>query len=298
MKSVDDPQLFLTPRELASEVSSLFSLPDLVIRACTVMESPTASAQDLIEVIELDANLTATVLRLANSALYGSRGKVETLTRAVALIGHNALRDLVLATAAVNTFRDIPAEFVDMNTFWDNSATSAVLARLLADRIRMRDGESLFLAGLLLGVGRLVFYVRRPAQYREALEHAREISLAEAEHRVFGFSHAELGAALLESWGLPEKLTLAVCYQLDPAATPDYAKEVALIHLAGDLAANLAPCLKTEYEPETYRPDSRATNSMQLLGLTPATLKEISLEGQVASLEISEILHPCTSVTY
>lgn len=288
----------MTPHELASEVSSLFSLPDLVIRACTVMESPTASAQDLIEVIELDANLTATVLRLANSALYGSRGKVETLTRAVALIGHNALRDLVLATAAVNTFRDIPAEFVDMDTFWDNSATSAVLARLLADRLRMRDGESLFLAGLLLGVGRLVFYVRRPVQYREALEHAREISLADAERRVFGFSHAELGAALLESWGLPEKLTLAVRHQLDPASAPDFAKEVAVIHLAGDLAANLAPCLKTEYEPETYRPDSRATDSMQLLGLSPATLKEISLEGQVASLEISEILHPCTSVTY
>jgi HD-like signal output (HDOD) protein len=298
MKSVDCLQLFLTPRELANEVSSLFSLPDLVIRACTVMESPTASVQDLIEVIELDANLTATVLRLANSALYGSRGKIETLTRAVALIGHNALRDLVLATAAVNTFRDIPAEFVDMNTFWDNSTTSAMLARLLADRLRMRDGESLFLAGLLLGVGRLVFYVRRPAQYREALEHAREISLADAERRVFGFSHADLGAALLESWGLPEKLTLAVRYQLDPTATPDFAKEVALIHLAGDLAANLAPCLKTEYEPETYRPDSRATDSMQLLGLSPATLKEISLEGQVASLEISEILHPCTSVTY
>lgn len=289
-----------TPHELASEVSSLFSLPDLVIRACTVMKSPTASAQDLIEVIELDANLTATVLRLANSALYGSRGKVETLTRAVALIGHNAMRDLVLATAAVNTFRDIPAEFVDMNTFWDNSATSAVLARLIADRLRMRDAESLFLAGLLLGVGRLVFYVRRPAQYREALQQAQqnEISLADAEHRVFGFSHAELGAALLESWGLPEKLTLPVRHQLDPAATPDFAKEVAVIHLAGDLAANLAPCLKTEYEPETYRPDSRATNSMQLLGLTPATLKEISLEAQVASLEIIEILHPCTSVTY
>jgi len=286
--------------ELASEVSSLFSLPDLVTRACTVMESPTASAQDLVEVIELDTNLTATVLRLANSALYGSRGKVETLTRAVALIGHNALRDLVLATAAVNTFRDIPAEFVDMNTFWDNSATSAVLARLIADRLRMRDGESLFLAGLLLGVGRLVFYVRRPAQYREALRHAQqnEISLTDAERRVFGFSHAELGAALLESWGLPKKLTLAVRYQLDPASAPDFAKEVAVIHLAGDLAANLAPCLKTEYEPETYRPDNRAKDSMQLLGISPATLKEISLEGQAASLEISEILHPCTSVTY
>ncbi|MBP9916510.1 MAG: HDOD domain-containing protein, partial [Thiobacillaceae bacterium] len=91
----------MTPQELAGEVSSLFSLPDLVIRACAVMDSPTATAQDLIEVIEMDANLVATVLRLANSALYAGRGNIATLNRAVALIGQNAVRDLVLATAAV-----------------------------------------------------------------------------------------------------------------------------------------------------------------------------------------------------
>lgn len=288
----------MTPHELAGEVSTLFSLPDLVVRACAVMDSPSATAQDLIEVIELDANLAATVLRLANSALYGGRGGVETLTRAVSLVGHNAVRDLVLATAAVQSFRDIPAEFVDMNTFWDNSATSAMLARLIAGHLRMRDGETLFLTGLLQGVGRLVFYVRRPAQYREVLRQAQTMSLDEAECQVFGFSHAEVGAALLESWGLPERLTLPVRHQLDPAAAPNFVKEVALIHLVGDLAANLAPCLKSEYEPESYVPGDRARDSMQLLGLSLATVKEISLEAQSASLEIAEILHPCTSVAY
>ncbi len=288
----------MTPHALAGEVSTLFSLPDLVLRACAVMDSPSASAGDLIEVIEFDANLAATVLRLANSALYSGRGKTETLTRAVTLIGHNTLRDLVLATAAVNTFRDIPAEFVDMDTFWDHSATSAVLARLIADHLRLHDGESLFLAGLLHAVGRLVFYVRRPAQYREVLGQMHETTLDDAERQTFGFSHAELGAALLESWGLPEKLTLPVRHQLDPTAAPDFMKQVAVIHLAGDLAANLAPCLKAEYEPETYRPDNRAAHSMEMLGLTPAALKEISLEAQAASLEVAEILHPCTGITY
>jgi HD-like signal output (HDOD) protein len=290
----------MTPRDLAGEVSSLFSLPDLVVRACAVMDSPTATAQDLVDVVELDANLALTVLRLANSALYAGRGRVDTLSRAVALVGHNALRDLVLATAAVDTFRGIPEEFVDMDSFWENSTACAVIARLIAGRGRMKEGESLFLAGLLHSVGRLVFYARRPAECLELLAPVRagELSLSDAEVRVFGFSHAELGATLLESWGLPERLHVPVRFQLDPLAAPNFVREAAILHLAAEMACDIAPCLKTLQEAETFVPDPRCIPCMQLLGLTPAALTEISLDAMAASLEVIEIIRPTTSVTY
>ncbi len=290
----------MTPHELAREVSTLFSLPDLVIRASAVMDSPTATAQDLIEVIELDANLALTVLRLSNSALYGGRGRIETLRHAVTLIGHNALRDLVLATAAVKVFRDIPAEFLDMETYWENSTTCGVLAGLIADYVHLRGGEALFLAGLLHSVGRLVFYVRRPKEYREVLRRVQMegMSLGDAEQSIFGFSHADLGAALLETWRVPEKLVVAVHFQLNPESAPCFDKEVAAVSLASDLAANLAPSLRTTYESETYLPDRHASYSMQSLGLTPAALAEICLEAQAASLEVIEIINPCTHIVF
>lgn len=290
----------MTPSQLASEVSSLFSLPDLVVRACAVMDSPTATAQDLIEVIELDANLVATVLRLANSALYAGRARVDSLSRAVIFIGHNALRDLVLATSAVDTFRGIPAEFVDMRTYWENSTTCAVVARLIGGRGRMREGESLFLAGLLHGIGRLVFYVRRPEEYRQvlALMVSEDLSLDAAEHRVFGFGHADVGAALLEAWGLPERLYLPVRHQMTPASAPAFNREVAVIHLACRLSCSITPCLKTGDEPKPFVPDETALECMQLLGLTPAALAEISLDAMAASLEVNEIIQPATAVTY
>jgi HD-like signal output (HDOD) protein len=290
----------MTPQELAGEVSSLFSLPDLVVRACAVMDSPSSTAQDLIEVIELDANLAATVLRLANSVLFAGRGNIATLNRAVALIGQNAVRDLVLATAAVDTFRGVSKEAVDMDSFWENSTTCAVIVRLIAGRGRMRDGESLFLSGLLHSVGRLVFLARLPVECGEALALVRsgELSLNDAEVRVFGFSHAEVGAALLEGWGLPERLYLPVRYQLDPAVAPDFPRECAILHLAAEMACDIAPCLKTMHEAETYVPNPLAVDCMQLLGLTPAVLTEISLDAMAASLEVLEIIKPTTSVTY
>ncbi len=290
----------MTPKELAGEVHSLFSLPDLVIRACAVMDAPAATAQDLVEIVELDANLAATVLRLANSALYAGRGRIDSLSRAVMLIGHNALRDLVLATAAVSTFRGIPKEFVDMDSFWENSTTCAVIARLIAGRGRMREGESLFLSGLMHGIGRLVFYVRRPDDYRDVLTLSRdtELTLAEAESRVFGFHYAELGAALLEDWGLPERLYLPVRHQLAPMSAPAFPRETAILHLATEMTCDIAPCLKTACESEPYVPDPNALPCMQLLGLTPAAMTEISLDAMAASLEVLEIIRPATSVHY
>lgn len=283
-----------SPQSLAGEVSSLFTLPDMVMRAVAVMDSPTGTAQELVEVIELDAGLAATVLKLANSALYGHLGKVETLSHAVAMIGHKALKDLVLATSAVRAFKDIPAGFVDMDTFWDNSITCGVLAKLIARQARLAESETLFIAGLLHGVGRLVFYAQRPSEYRQVLELVQggENDLTAAERQVFGFDYADLGAALLEAWKLPEKLQVAVGYHQHPATAPGYPKEVAVVHLANRITATLAPCLKTQVEPGQYTPDATATAALETLGIAPGDLDEIRLDALAASLEVIEIIHP------
>lgn len=297
------PALSICPaaHALADEVHSLFSLPEAALRACAVLDAPHSTAQDLIEVIELDANIAATVLRLANSALYGQRGKVDTLSRAVALIGQRALRDLVLATAAVSTFRGIPAEFVDMQTHWDNSTACGVAARLTAVWLRLREADALFLAGLLHGVGRLAFYARRPAGYRRVLQHrfADGTPIHQVETEEFGFDHAELGAALLHAWRLPPRLCAAVRFQHQPipAATP-HAHEIAVLHLAVHMAAYLAPGLKTKREPPPYQPDDQARRALAALNLTQAQAQEIHLEALAAGQEILEILQPATRIGF
>jgi HD-like signal output (HDOD) protein len=290
----------LTPEALVGEVSSLFTLPDLVVRALGVMDSPKASAQDLVEVIELDAGLAAMVLKLANSAMYGHMGRVDTLGRAVALIGHKALRDLVLATSAVRTFKDIPAEFVDMDTFWDSSITCGVLARLIARYARLTEVETLFLGGLLHGVGRLVFYARRPAQYREviALTQTQGLRLHLAERAVFGFDFTAVGAALMQAWHLPERLVATLRDQHAETPPPGLEKEVAAIRLACAMTEHLAPCLKSQEPGEDFKPDEEIAPTLTTLGLSPAALAEINMEALAASLEVIEIMHPGASIIF
>ncbi len=282
----------MNAQTLAREATALFSLPNVAIRASAAMDAPGGSAQDLVDIIETDVGLTATVLRLANSVLFNHFGKVESLNHAVAIVGHKALRDLVLASSAVNTFKGIPAEFVDMETFWDNSITCGVLSQQIARRLRMPEAEAMFVYGLLHGVGRLVFYSRRPGDYRVALSyaHSGERELTAAERDVFGFTYAQLGAALLSAWDLPQRLCTAIEYQLNPEEAPVFKKEAAIVHLANEITANLAPCIKTQDQPE---PNSKSTLLYAAkLGLDEAALEEIRTATLAASLEIIEIIYP------
>lgn len=289
----------MTPQTLAREAGTLFSLPQAVLRISELICSPDHTASQLAEVVELDAGLTARVLRLANSAMFGRSGNVDTVTRAVAMIGENALRDLVMATSVTQVFKGIPEDFVDMASFWDNSATCGVGARLLAGRMGIRDGERLFVAGLLHGIGHLVFFSRRPDQYREVLKvrDKGEAAILAEERRIFGFDYADLGAALAEAWQLPVFFQEVIGFQLEPQRSESYPRECAILHLARDMAASLAPSLKTREPPGDWAA-ARDTMAWQLSALTPEVLEEVRLEALAQAFEVIEIINPGATTIY
>jgi HD-like signal output (HDOD) protein len=289
----------MTPDDLVQEVSSLFSLPEVAVRVNELLDAPNTTIQDLSEVIQLDAGLTSRLLRLANSAYYGLPSKVETVSLAITMIGQRTLRDLVLSTSVVSVFKDIPSEFVDMRDFWDNSTTCGVVARNLGRLCRMRDSEHLFIAGLLHAVGRLVFYARRPQQYREVLRASgldRQALVAE-ERRVFGFTYADLGAALLRAWRLPEVLHAAVAHHLEPGRATVYTREVAIVHVARDVADGLTPDIKAHASLADYTPGFDA-EAWESLGLDTAVLPDLRQTSLYQAFEVLEIINPRATLIY
>lgn len=289
----------MTPQALVQDAGALFSLPEAALRVNELIHSPDYSVQRLAEVIELDPGLTLRVLRLANSPLFGHVSRIDKVSRAIVLIGEKALRDLVLATSVTNVFKGIPAEFVDMSTFWDNSATCGVVARLLAGECRIREGERLFVAGLLHGIGRLVFYSRQPDRYRAVLKvraDGEQAVLAE-EVRVFGFTFADLGAALLASWKLPEFFQVVVANQLAPSKAETFRKETAILHVARDMAASLAPSLKARQPAQAWQagfdPDAG-----DMLGLDRDKLESVRMDALGQAFDIIDIINPGASTIF
>jgi HD-like signal output (HDOD) protein len=229
---------------------------------------------------------------LVNSAYYGLAYPVETVSQAIALIGQRELRDLVMATSAVNLFKGLPPEQINMEQFWFHSVACGIAARELARRCRLPEGERLFLAGLLHGVGRLIFYSQCVDQYREVLQRVEqeEQAVVAVEQQVFGFNYAELSAELLKHWRFPDRLWVAVAHHLDPADAPCYWLEATILHAASYVASSLQPGVNTD--GLNARLSAILASLASMLELDAESLASLPAEINVQVLEVFEIVQP------
>jgi len=285
----------MTARSLAHEVATLklFSLPDVVVRLNELLEWPGTTNAEIGEALMSDPALSARTLRLANSAFYALPSKVETISRAIALLGRNCLKNLVFTSHVAHAFKGIPAQTVDMDRFWLNSVACGVIARSLAFRARIFDSEPLFIAGLLHKIGRLMFLCARAAQYREVLlvKDMGEQATLQAEERVFGFTHAELGAELLMLWKLPERQYTIAAHYPDPLASIAYRKEVAIVHVASSLACGIEPGVDVpqDSDPESIPFDQKI---WEISGLSAEIIPTVLQDAWIQTFEILEIIRP------
>lgn len=230
------------PDEIAdrwvSEVTGLVSPPDICSRIFDLMQSPDSSASEFGEVISHDPNLTARLLKLVNSALYNFPNKIDTVSRAISIIGTRELYSLVVAVSAIKSFSNIPCSLANMDTFWRHSIFCGIIASNLGRRCNILHPERMFVAGLLHDIGSLVCFYQAPDVSSELIMIAQgdEDTLHKAERSEFGFSHADLGSKLLNSWNMPETVINAVLNHHSPANSEIKHKEAWIICLADSLA--------------------------------------------------------------
>ena len=169
----------------------------------------------------------------SSDLLYGFPQTIDSVSRAVALVGAKELSTLALGISAINYFHDIPAELVDMKTFWRHSITCGIFAKLLAGTQTGLAPERFFIAGLLHDVGRLIMFKKLPYASTEAMLFAREnsIPLVEAERSIMEFCHTDISEPLLASWKFPEGLSNMINFHHNPMEFPN-PLEPAIIHIA------------------------------------------------------------------
>jgi len=225
----------ITIEKLVENSGKLGSLPAIVHRIFAEMDSPNSTAIRIGRIINDDPAITARLLKLVNSPFYGFTSKVDTVYRAIALIGHRELHSVVLAASAIKVFSGIPSDLVSMPIFWKRSLYTAVVARVLAAFRREKEIERFFIAGLLHDIGSLLLYLQLPEQMTQAikLHQSEHMPLWQAEKEIMGFDHAQVGGDLLKKWSLPPILCQSVRYHLYPENAPESYKDGAqLVHLA------------------------------------------------------------------
>ncbi len=196
------------PKKIIQSRIKLPSLPTIFHQINEAINDPKCSATHIANIICKDQSLSARLLQMVNSAFYNFPSKIDTISRAVAIIGTKQLSTLSLGTCALAVFKDVPSDLIDMKSFWKHSVACGIIARILASYKNNTLTEVFFVGGLLHDIGRLILFMSIPEIAKEALLKAKETGcmLHQAENDLIGFDHSKMGGILLKEWKLPLSL--------------------------------------------------------------------------------------------
>ena len=231
----------MTATEIIQRVKNLPPVSQAALKLVNLLEQASISNDEIVEVIKCDNVLTAKLLRACNSPYFGLDDPVASVDQAVLLLGHQQILHIVLTLAFGSAMVvPLPGYAVEAEELWRHSLMTATAAEIVAAEAGEMNVEApvAFTVGLLHDIGKLALSQAITPEFqlelRQLVEQAR-CSRAEAERRVLGVDHAEIGACLLKSWNLPDEIVEAVAHHHQPVCEPRPKLSV-ITHLANCLA--------------------------------------------------------------
>jgi HD-like signal output (HDOD) protein len=192
----------MSVQHYATKASDIFVLPDAVTQIKRLIDDPATSMQDIADVI----NLTIQILKLANSALYKFPNTIESISKAIQVIGTKSIYDLVVAYGVAKALSSAKKDVISLDRFWEQSVCCAVLAKLFADKFGVKATERLFVAGLLHNVGELAMVALNPDAARTCASYSEQVTPAQQQQQTLGFHYVDVSAAIIKLWGIPETI--------------------------------------------------------------------------------------------
>lgn len=197
------------------------SPPTVILRVLDQASKPDCTIGDLCQIIHMDPGLSGRVLRIVNSALFGLSRPVTSIQRALAVVGLNSTRLLVLAISFPEMQRKLARVEAEVTRrYWKASVAGAIVARELARKMRAGDPEDDMVAGLLRDLGELILQQIMPDDYQRVLKATEAdvpASRIDLEESHCGLHHAEVSAFILDRWRLPAEVTEAIRHHHRPA---------------------------------------------------------------------------------
>jgi len=223
---MEDLQLETKKKVLA--VKDLPTLPKVLEEVSKLVEDPNSSTEKIAKVISRDQVLSAKVLKMVNSPIYGFPRRISTIQHALVLLGFNVIKGLIISTSVF----DIMTK--SMVGLWEHSLGCALAASVIAKKVGFKDPEEYAVAGLLHDLGKVIALVQLPELKEEvdAVVKKEDLSYYEAERKVMGFAHDRINAWLADYWNLPLRLREALAWHHKVKSAQHHPDMAAVVHLA------------------------------------------------------------------
>ena len=221
--------------EIVAKIESLATLPEVTARINAVVRDPNSDPSDLEEVIKHDPALVARILKAVNSAFFGLSNEINTVGRAIVMLGFNQVNQLALAASLGQLFKGNICKGVPAKQLWGHCIAVGVVARDMGGKIRPELAEEAFMAGMTHDLGLLASLTAMPEQLAAACDLAKSDPrpFCDIEREAMGFDHQQLGKALTRAWNFPPICQLSAGHHHDPLAVD--AEErlvVGIVHVA------------------------------------------------------------------
>ncbi|MBW1914842.1 MAG: HDOD domain-containing protein [Deltaproteobacteria bacterium] len=217
------PEGQLTGKELKEailkSVGDLPPMPQVAQKARQVISNPDSNFKDLAKVIETDQAIAAKVLRMSNSAYYGSAGNISSIQQASVFLGTKALMELLnLACASGPLGKSLNGYDLESGDLWKHSLAVAAGSRIISRNIKPDLADDAFSAGLIHDVGKLILdsYIHEKKEAFNRVVREGKVTFPSAEKAVLGFDHAEIASEVCDKWKIPQHLSLAIRYHHNP----------------------------------------------------------------------------------
>ena len=222
-------------RKIVSNTASLPAMPEVMLRVQQLVKHPSTSPAQLAKIIETDPSMVAGILKVANSAYYGFRGKVATIQHASSLFGTRRLAELITAMSAGNVLGSAMDGYgLKAGDMWRHAIMVACAASEIAAELKADNLDSAYMAGLLHDMGKIILdpYVH---ERRLLFEHYFAANpgktIQDAERDILGFDHAVIAAILCEKWNLPKSISFGIRNHHHPSTAGDHLLSY-IVHLA------------------------------------------------------------------
>lgn len=280
--------------QLIAQVNEFPPLPAVVNKILQVTADPDSGLEKLARIVEADVSLSSAIVKLANSPFFGLSREVASISHALAVLGMDEVRNLVLAKAMFNTFTNFRKKGDRLHVLWKHSFYSALAAKTIGDK--MGRGESgLFVAGLIHDIGKMVIFF---ALSRESLlkiyGETEQLDDSKNEITFLGLNHEDLGRLLVKSWLFPDSLQIAVGYHHSPESAPAHQLYPLVVRLADTIALLTVMGMEGEEGASLCLPflDPPLSDLYASYGLplTVTTIKELCKDAQKAFEQADDLV--------
>jgi putative nucleotidyltransferase with HDIG domain len=241
------------------QIEDLPTLPAVAMEVNNMLLNDDITINKLSEAIEKDQAMVSKILKLVNSAFFGLRGKISTISHAIVVLGFNTIRNAVVSISIINAFsvKESLGGF-DISDFWKHSVAVAVTSKHLSEKAGIHSADNCFVAGLLHDMGKIVLLQHFKDLFQKVWIAVKEknLSFYEAEKSQIQVDHAWIGGYLARKWQLPMPLIDAIRYHHDVKPTIYDQHLLFIIHIANIIVNIYATDSKDNMELSGIHPDA------------------------------------------